>query len=212
MQRLRDATDETSHLFVPTGQYHVAVIERVDSRRSIRTVIPLGTTFAQASSAAGVAMLARGPDEQVDEAIAVARNTSDPRSSIDLDMVKEQVEAVRRKGYSCRSGWDRDMKGIGAAILGYGGDVVAGLSVSIPLSRYQRSKEKTWGSQVIEAATAISRSLGHQGSLTGQRLIYDGLWFSPLRRAACPARSPPSAAAASADTPEVGAAVAVGAG
>ena len=41
-----------SHPFVPPAQYHVALIERVDSRRSISPVIP------------------RGSGEQADEAIA----------------------------------------------------------------------------------------------------------------------------------------------
>jgi IclR family transcriptional regulator, acetate operon repressor len=162
MQHLRDVTDETTHLFVPTGRYHVVVIERVDSRRDIRTVIPLGTVFPQAGSAAGVAMLAQGSDEHIDQAIAEARETSDPRVGTELDKVRDQAEAARRDGYSCRMGWDRDVMGIGAAIVNHGGEVIAGLSVSIPLSRYQQSKEKAWGSQVTEAAVAVSRSLGFQ--------------------------------------------------
>jgi IclR family acetate operon transcriptional repressor len=163
MQHLRDVTDETTHLFVPTGVYQVVVIERVDSRRTIRTVIPLGTVFAQAGSAAGMAMLAPRPDELVKEAIAEARKTSEVRVYPDLDKVMEQVAAARRSGYSCRMGWDRDVMGIGAAIVNYSGEVVAGLSVSIPLSRYQRGKEKRCGGDVREAAAAVSRALGFQG-------------------------------------------------
>jgi IclR family acetate operon transcriptional repressor len=160
MQHLRDVAEETTHLFLPAGNYQVAVIERVDSRRNVRTVIPLGTVFPQAGSTAGVAMLAYASDEQVEEAIRQARNTSDVRAGTELDKVKIHVEAARRNGYSCRLGWDRDVKGIGAAIVNHSGEVVAGISVSIPLSRYQASKEKLWGRQVMDAAAAISRSLG----------------------------------------------------
>src|SRR5262249_56086889 len=45
MQQLRDAAGETAHLFVPAGSYRVVAIERVDSRRNVRTIIPLGTVF-----------------------------------------------------------------------------------------------------------------------------------------------------------------------
>ena len=161
MKHLRDAADETTHLFVATGSYQVVVIERVDCRRSIRTVIPLGTVFPIAASSAGIAMLARGPDEQVDAAIAQAARSVNPPASEDLDKVREQVAAAHVKGYSSRLGWDRDVMGIGAAIMDHRGEITAGVSVSIPLSRFQYANEAEWGREVMEAAAAISRSLGY---------------------------------------------------
>jgi IclR family acetate operon transcriptional repressor len=163
MRRLRDAADETTHLFVPTGSYQVVVIERVDCRRSIRTVIPLGTVFPMVASSAGIAMLARGPDEHVDAAIEQATRAAEAPASEDLGKVRDQVAAVHTKGYSCRLGWDRDVMGIGAAIMDHRGDATAGVSVSIPLSRFQYSNEAEWGREVMEAAAAISRSLGYAG-------------------------------------------------
>src|SRR5215470_10679707 len=136
MQQLRDAAGETAHLFVPAGSYRVVAIERVDSRRNVRTIIPLGTVFPMVASSAGIAMLARGPDGQ--------------------------VAAVHVKGYSCRMGWDRDVMGIGAAIIDGRGGVAAGVSIAIPLSRFQYSGEAEWGKEVM-AAAAISRSLGYAG-------------------------------------------------
>src|SRR5215471_17626082 len=138
MQQLRDVASETTHLFVPAGSYRVVAIERVDSRRNVRTIIPLGTVFPMVASSAGIAMLARGPDEQV-------------------------AAAVHVKGYSCRMGWDRDVMGIGAAIMNHRGEVTAGVSIAIPLSRFQYSGEAEWGKEVVEAAAAISRSLGYSG-------------------------------------------------
>jgi len=161
MRRLRDAAGETTHLFVPTGSHQVVVIERVDCRRSIRTIIPLGTVFPMVASSAGIAMLARGPDEQVDAAIEQATRSADAPASEDLGKVRDQVAAVHTKGYSCRLGWDRDVMGIGAAIMDHRGDATAGVSVSIPLSRFQYSNEAEWGRDVMEAAAAISRSLGY---------------------------------------------------
>jgi IclR family acetate operon transcriptional repressor len=163
MKHLRDAADETTHLFVPTGSFQVVVIERVDCRRSIRTVIPLGTVFPMVASSAGIAMLARGPDEQVDAAIERATLAPDAPASEDLGKVRDQVAAVHTKGYSCRLGWDRDVMGIGAAIMDHRGEVAAGVSVAIPLSRFQYSNEAEWGREVMEAAAAISRSLGSAG-------------------------------------------------
>jgi IclR family acetate operon transcriptional repressor len=161
MKRLRDAAGETTHLFVPTGSYQVVVIERVDCRRNVRTVIPLGTVFPMVASSAGIAMLAHGRDEQVDAAIEQASRSAGAPSSEDLGKVRDQVAAVHTKGYSCRLGWDRDVMGIGAAIMDHRGEVTAGVSVSIPLSRFQYSNEAEWGRDVMEAAAAISRSLGY---------------------------------------------------
>ena len=39
----------------------------------------------------------------------------------------------------------------------------AGVSIAIPLSRFQYSGEAEWGKEVVEAAAAISRSLGYSG-------------------------------------------------
>jgi IclR family acetate operon transcriptional repressor len=163
MRRLRDAAGETAHLFVPTGSYQVVVIERVDCRRSIRTVIPLGTVFPMVASSAGIAMLARGPDDQVDAAIEQATRAADAPASEDLGKVRDQVAAVHTKGYSCRLGWDRDVMGIGAAIMDHRGEATAGVSVSIPLSRFQYSNEAEWGREVTEAAAAIGQALGYPG-------------------------------------------------
>jgi IclR family transcriptional regulator, acetate operon repressor len=161
MKQLRDAAGETAHLFVPAGSYQVVAIERVDSRRNVRTIIPLGTVFPMAASSAGIAMLAHGPDEQVDAAIEQATRAADAPAGEDVGKVRDQVAAVHTKGYSCRLGWDRDVMGIGAAIMDHRGEVTAGVSVSIPLSRFQYSSEAQWGQEVREAAAAISRSLGY---------------------------------------------------
>jgi IclR family transcriptional regulator, acetate operon repressor len=161
MKQLRDAAGETTHLFVPAGSYQVVAIERVDSRRNVRTIIPLGTVFPMAASSAGIAMLAHGPDEQVDAAIEQATRAEDAPAGEDLGKVRDQVAAVHTKGYSCRLGWDRDVMGIGAAIMDHRGEVAAGVSVSIPLSRFQYSDEAQWGREVMEAAAVISRSLGY---------------------------------------------------
>ena len=171
MQRLRDVAGETTHLFVPTGSYQVVVIERVDCRRNVRTVIPLGTVFPMAASSAGIAMLAQGPDEQVETAIAQAARAPDAPTSEELDNVRDQVAAVHVKGYSCRMGWDRDVMGIGAPIMNHRGEVIAGVSISIPLSRFQYSNEAEWGREVMEAAAAISRSLGYT---PGRQHLGDG--------------------------------------
>jgi IclR family acetate operon transcriptional repressor len=163
MQQLRDAAGETAHLFVPAGSYRVVAIERVDSRRNVRTIIPLGTVFPMVASSAGIAMLARGPDEQVEAAIAEAALDADAPTGEDLERAREQVAAVHVKGYSSRVGWDRDVMGIGAAIMNYRGEAAAGVSIAIPLSRFQYSSEADWGKEVLEAAAAISRSLGYSG-------------------------------------------------
>lgn len=163
MQHLRDVTAETTHLFVPTGNYQVVVIERVDSRRTIRTMIPLGTVIAQVASSAGVAMLAHATDQQVAEAIVTARRAAESPPGKELDEVPDQVEAARKKGFSCRMGWERDVIGVGSAIVNHGGEVIAGISISVPVSRFLPAHEANWGEPVHEAAAAISRSLGYTG-------------------------------------------------
>ena len=115
------------------------------------------------ASSAGIAMLARGPDEQVEAAITEAARATDAPTSEDLEKAREQAAAVHVKGYSCRMGWDRDVMGIGAAIMNQRGEVAAGVSIAIPLSRFQYSGEAEWGKEVVEAAAAISRSLGYPG-------------------------------------------------
>jgi DNA-binding IclR family transcriptional regulator len=165
MQQLRDGAaarrPTCSCRLGPTGSWPSS---GSTSRRNVRTIIPLGTVFPMVASSAGIAMLrARAPTSRWRRRSPRPRRPRTRRPARTWKKAREQVAAVHVKGYSSRMGWDRDVMGIGAAIMNDRGEAAAGVSIAIPLSRFQYSSEADWGKEVLEAAAAISRSLGYSG-------------------------------------------------
>ena len=171
MQELCTATGETVHLIVSNGAAHCVVLDRAESPRSIRTVIPLGSILLAASSACGLAMLAAGPDSLIMDAVDVARHSigesMDIPTAEQLDAVPEIIAATRANGYSRKLGWDGDVVAIGAVIRDHGGRVVGGLSISILISRFDRRPESEWAAEVVMCASRISATLGYQPGSSG---------------------------------------------
>ncbi|GAB2909598.1 IclR family transcriptional regulator [Nonomuraea fastidiosa] len=150
MEELRQRTGETIHLMVPEGDA-VVLIERLETDKPVRIVLPLGIRLPLHASANGKAVLAH-LDRPLGELPAYTENTiTDPAA------LRAELDRVRARGYADNRGeWRSDIAAVAAAVLGPSGPV-ASLSVSTPAGRMTETLRAEYGALVTEAAAALSR-------------------------------------------------------
>ncbi|GAA4971010.1 IclR family acetate operon transcriptional repressor [Nonomuraea thailandensis] len=152
MEELRQRTGETIHLMVPEGDA-VVLIERLETDKPLRIVLPLGIRLPLHASANGKAVLAhlgRSPDELP---AYTGTTITDPGA------LRAELDAVLRRGYADNRGeWRADIAAVAAAVLGPGGPI-ASLSVSIPASRMTEELRAEYGKLVTQAARTLGREL-----------------------------------------------------
>ena len=160
MQDLHQELGETINLSVRHDD-EVVYIERTSGNNSMMRVVQIiGARAPLHITAVGKIFLAEEGPEQCME---YARRTGLPRYTentlTDADTLAKELEKVRRQGYaSDNEEAEKGVSCIGAGIYNEEGRLVAGLSVSAPSDRL----DKTWAAQVRQTADKISRAIGHQ--------------------------------------------------
>ncbi|MFB4277425.1 IclR family transcriptional regulator [Nonomuraea sp. MTCD27] len=153
MEELRQRTGETIHLMVPEGDA-VVLIERLETDKPLRIVLPLGIRLPLHASANGKAVLAH-LHRPAGELPGYTDTTI-----IDPGALRAELEAVLARGYADNRGeWRSDIAAVAAAVLGPDGPV-ASLSVSTPASRMPEELRAEYGKLVTQAARALGESLG----------------------------------------------------
>lgn len=149
MEELRQRTGETIHLMVPEGDA-VVLIERLETDKPLRIVLPLGIRLPLHASANGKAVLAH-LDRPLGELPGYTATTiTDPVA------LRAELEQVRARGYADNRGeWRSDIAAVAAAVIGPAGPV-ASLSISTPASRMPDDLRAEYGELVTRAAAALS--------------------------------------------------------
>ncbi len=158
MQQLHQAIGETVNLSLRQGDEMVYVERTASGRAMMRVVQVVGARAPLHITAVGKIFLAEGGEEQ---ARAYARRTGLPAYTANTlaseKALLDELARVRRKGVAFDN--EEAEKGvccIGAGIRDADGQLIAGLSISAPAERFDRS----WAPQVKDTADAISRALG----------------------------------------------------
>jgi DNA-binding IclR family transcriptional regulator len=140
---------------------YIQVLDTVETFHEIRVTNRKGRILPPHCSAMGKAILAfQSPDtvNRMLEAYGLTKRTE--HSIIDRQALRAELERVQKEGIA----FDREesMLGgicIGAPIRDTGGRVIAALSVSTPVQRIPREREKLIQDAVLSAAQAVSASL-----------------------------------------------------
>lgn len=160
MQRLRDETGETTYLSVADGPHGPVLIERMDSTHQVRTFHHLGRGGPYHLTSIGLAILAHLPTNLVDESLAAPLERRTDRTVVDPDKIRAELELIRARGYAVNVGKSQDdVCGIGAAILNPHGGVAAGVSISMPQSRFDADRVPEWGELVHKTASEVAANL-----------------------------------------------------
>ncbi|MFI1015169.1 IclR family transcriptional regulator [Streptomyces sp. NPDC020965] len=163
MEELRRRTDETVHLAVPEAG-KIVLIERLETSKAVRIILPLGQNLPPHASANGKAVLAASPAETVEHYLTEGLARFTDASITDPDLLRAELAEIRARGYATNSGeWRPDVSAVAAAVTPLGGSPVASISINVPTSRLTDESRSAYGIAVCEAARTVGEALGRAG-------------------------------------------------
>ncbi len=146
---------------------HVVVIDHVESTRSVRHSITVGSRMPVYCTGTGKVLLAWCDDEQQRDIISrISFSRFTPNTITDKTALLKELSAVSQRGFAI----DAEERFLGshciaAPVVDSTGQAVAGLSITAPAFRISEEELISWGSALIAAAAEISRRLAPR---TGQ--------------------------------------------
>ncbi|MEE1770839.1 IclR family transcriptional regulator [Streptomyces sp. JV185] len=159
LNELQLTTTETIHLCAPDGN-ELVLIERLDTAHPLRAFLPLGKRIPLHASATGLAFLAAGTKDFVDNLLADPLPAQALHTITDPGTLRRTLDETRSRGYSINNqGLSNGITAVGAAILDAQGQPVAAVSVSGPTSRITEDKHETYGRAVRDTAQKIHNAL-----------------------------------------------------
>ena len=160
IEALRNATGETVHLAVPSGNGMV-YIDKLESPRTVGMTSRIGTRVELYSTSVGKAYLAALSEDaclQNVEGLEIRPRTKN--TITDVVTLQAEIRKTRERGYSCDNEENEpDIRCFGGALLDRSGQPVGCVSVSIPLYRYTEEIANSHISHLKQAVKAISATL-----------------------------------------------------
>ena len=156
LQRLRDATRETTTLSILVGRHRI-YLDQFESPQEIKMAIEIGPRFALHSGASSRAILASLPPAFADEAVRELRRL---RTDFDEAAFREELAATRVRGYTT----SHNERGTGSASIAAPffdsvGNALGSISASGPVFRYPGDHEHDHATLVVSSAEQISEAL-----------------------------------------------------
>jgi DNA-binding IclR family transcriptional regulator len=137
-------------------------VDKVESSRSIRYTVPLGTRRPLYCSAAGRVLLAHADPAFIDEYLRTAVLAPlTPRTLTSPSELRDMLPRIREQGLATAVGEvSSDVAGIAAPIFDHSGSAIAALAMAAPVNRV-RAYAPTAAKLIREAAESISFGLGY---------------------------------------------------
>lgn len=149
---------------------HVIVIDHVESTRSVRHSISVGSRMPVYCTGTGKVLLAWCDDAQQRDIISrISFSRFTPNTITDKAALLKELAVVSQRGFAI----DAEERFLGshciaAPVVDATGQAVAGLSITAPAFRISEEELVGWGDQLIAAAAEISRRLApHTGQTSG---------------------------------------------
>jgi DNA-binding IclR family transcriptional regulator len=162
--RLRDRTGWSAHL----GELHgrdVVYVARVATRRSIASIVHVGTRLPAHATTMGRILLSSLSDQEIRELYSQDLNRSFNLSPyLDIAELLKQIAADRAEGIVVQnSGYEPGVASVAAPIRDVSGRTVAAINVSaVALLANEVELNGPLRAEVLATAAAISRDLGQQ--------------------------------------------------
>jgi IclR family acetate operon transcriptional repressor len=153
-------SNESVRLWLRHGD-RVVLVESRESAQPVRFVSPPpGASLPLHAAASGKAILARLPPRELEEFLARPLATVAARTITDPARLREDLAAVRSRGYATtfHEAGD-DIGGVGAAITDPAGIAVAALSVALPVHRVTDAIVVSYGRAAATEAHRVSAEL-----------------------------------------------------
>jgi len=166
---LRDSTDETVKLAIPTGT-DVMIVARVASLSHPGTTNYIGSSVPMTLSSLGRAVLAWQPAATINAVLAAARTIRLTPKTMPKARLRQELEATRQRGYALNDqGTTVEQRSIAAPLLDASGRAIGALNLSVSAQRFSLSElERRLAPDVVRAARAVSSVLPPQVQGAGQ--------------------------------------------
>jgi len=163
MQELHKTLQETVNLSVRQDDEMVYVERLTSDRSAMRVAHLIGARAPLHVTAVGKLFLLEDGAEQTSDYVSRNGLAVYTRNTIrDPDSLTRELEKVRKLGYAFdNEEAEKGVSCIGAGIYDDEGRLTAGLSVSAPSNRL----DKSWGLKVKDVADAISRAIGYRSGV-----------------------------------------------
>lgn len=160
IEALRNATHETVHLAVPSGN-GMAYIDKLESPNAVRMTTRIGARVEFHSTSVGKAYLSALPEDRAAEIMATLElRPYTPHTITDPLAFREEIRLTKQRGYSYdHEENEPDIRCFGSPVLDRSGEPVAGVSISIPLFRYAEAKHDYFAGLIRDTAMSISQAL-----------------------------------------------------
>jgi DNA-binding IclR family transcriptional regulator len=161
LHRLRDLTNETVALHWRVEDHRVCLMENV-STQQIRMASGLGKAYPLVAGAAGKAILAYVPEEDVERTIEMERRNGRKLSAAAL---KAELQETRRRGYAQSVGETvSSAAAVAAPILNSAGRAIGALNVTGPADRVDDIFVAKTVPLLLSATHEVMEQLGYDRS------------------------------------------------
>jgi DNA-binding IclR family transcriptional regulator len=159
---LRDETGESCGVYVRQGSSRVSVLQ-VESQQSIIYRGSVGNVMPLSVGAAGKVLMAFDEDA-LKAAIEGGLTAHTSYSIVDIDVLREELDQVRRQGWAfSEEERERGLNSLAAPIYGPAGEIVATIAIGGPSFRLTSRDAKSLAIFVMSCAAEISRGLLWRG-------------------------------------------------
>jgi IclR family transcriptional regulator, KDG regulon repressor len=174
IQELHDSTRESISLYILENNERLC-IERLESPQTVRIVTRVGRRLPLYAGSAGKVMLAfLSPRRQAEYFNNTPLVPLTSKTIIDPLTLREELDRIHEAGCAVSYGeWIEDAAGVAAPILDQNGEVVAALSISGPIGRFNDENVAGYRDEAKRVAAEISEGLGYHpaGSSAGREVL-----------------------------------------
>lgn len=158
MERLVGETREGTILGVLNG-FEVSYVHLVESSQIVRVHAKIGDRISAHCTSTGLALLAFQDGAYIDRHIPATLAPSSSLTITEPENLKAELKRTRARGYSInRGGWNADVGGIAAPVMGTRGPIAA-LCVALPLFRMNQGWVQRVAPLLQQAAAEIGQAL-----------------------------------------------------
>lgn len=159
LQRLVDLLGESANVAVRAGDT-ARFIASVESPQSLRVGSREGMVFPAHRTTAGLLLLSTLSEEELGTLYTRDRYADRPGDLPDPRELRTELAKVRRNGFALNDGRsERGVVAVGVPVKDAAGEVVAGLSVSMPSVRYDKGSLPMLVATLTASADALERDL-----------------------------------------------------
>jgi DNA-binding IclR family transcriptional regulator len=163
LRLLAQDTGDTANLLVRYGDQAVC-IDSDQGENLLQVSAPIGQPLPLHIGASPKILLAfmdRAEQERILHAIPLTPFTT--RTITNRERLQQHLQEICQQGYAVDEGdFEDGVCAIGAPVRDYRGQVIAGITVTTPVSRYDAKRREDLIERVISAAQQLSAKLGYQ--------------------------------------------------